>query len=141
MRDPDCAIKIMESWVTLDEIKGVITRRYFIDISGKKYTKQFTYWQPFVIHFIYIHQLYNHNNRTNAPIYLDRTWATKFWPDLNFAWYLAVSEVNTDLASDHFKNYGVLKPSMYFWRTLEIECLENTIGLNWIRMENITTVS
>ena len=52
---------------------------------------------------------------------------TKFWPDRNFVWYLVVSEVNTALVSGHFKNYGVVQPSLYFWRDLEIECLENTI--------------
>ena len=68
------------------------------------------------------------NNWRHAPIYLQNTWMEKFWPDHNLAWYLAVSEVNTALASVHFKNDGVLQPSTYFWRALEIECIENTIG-------------
>ena len=69
----------------------------------------------------------NHNNWRHEPISLKKTRATKFWPDLNFAWYLAVSEVNTDLASGHFQNDGVVQPSMSFWRALEIECHENKI--------------
>ena len=38
-------------------------------------------------------------------------------------------EVNTDLVSGNFENDGVLQPSMEFWRALEIECLENKIGV------------
>ena len=53
---------------------------------------------------------------------------TKLWPDCNFDWYLAVLEVNIDLASGHFQNGGVVQPSMDFWRDLTIECLENIIG-------------
>ena len=40
-----------------------------------------------------------------------------------------VSEVNTALGSGHFQNYGVVQPSLYFWRDLAIYCLENTIGV------------
>ena len=42
MKDMDCAMKIMASWMTLDELDSARTRRYFIDISGTKDTKQFT---------------------------------------------------------------------------------------------------
>ena len=77
----------------------------------------------------------NHNNQRHAPISLERTWATKFWPDHNFAWYLAVSKINTALSSGHFQNDGVVQPSLNFWRALSIERLENTIGVelgdNW----------
>ena len=38
-------------------------------------------------------------------------------------------EVNKALASGQFQNDGVVQPSMDFWRALEIECLENTIGV------------
>ena len=40
-----------------------------------------------------------------------------------------MSEVNTALASGHFQNDWVVEPSLYFWRVLAIECLENTIGV------------
>ena len=65
----------------------------------------------------------------HATISLERTWTTKFWPDRNFAWYLAVLEVNTDIASGHFKNDGVVQPSLDFWRGLATKCLENTVGV------------
>ena len=57
---------------------------------------------------------------------------TKFWPNQKFAWYFDVSEVNTALVSGQFKNDGVVQPSLYFWRALEIYCLDNTIGVELI---------
>ena len=59
MKEPDYVMNIMVSWMTLDELEGAKTRRYFIDRSGTKETKQFTYRQPFGIHFRYRHQVYD----------------------------------------------------------------------------------
>ena len=56
---------------------------------------------------------------------------TKFWPDLNFAWYLDMSEGNTGLASGNFQNCEVVKPSVYFQIYLEIEYLENQIWVEF----------
>ena len=129
MKDPDYVTKIMASWMTLDELQVTKTRRDFIDRGGTKETKQFTHRHLFGIHFSYRHQLDDHKNWRHTPIYLDTTWETRFWPDCNLAWYISVSEVNTALASDNFQNYGVVPPSIDFWRALEIECLDNTIGV------------
>ena len=73
--------------------------------------------------------MYDHNNWIHAPISLERTWETKLCPDCNVAWYLAVSEVNTDLASGHFQNDWLVRTSFYFWRALEIYLIENKIGV------------
>ena len=43
MKESDYVMKIMASWITLDELSGARKRKYFIDISGTKETKQFTY--------------------------------------------------------------------------------------------------
>ena len=43
MKEPYYLMKIVASWMTLDELEGARTRRYFIDISGTKETNQFTY--------------------------------------------------------------------------------------------------
>ena len=114
MKDLYYVMKIMVSWMTLDELEGARTRRYFIDRSGTKDMKQFKYRKPFGNNFRYIHQVDNHNNWRHALISLKKTWETKFWPDRNFAWYIVVSEVNTVLASGHFQNDGVVQPSMIF---------------------------
>ena len=93
-----------------------------------KETRQFTYLQPFGLHFRYRYQVDDHNNWRHAPISLEMIWATKFWIYHNFSWYIAVSEVNTALESGHFQNDEVVKPSLDFRRDLEIEFLENKIG-------------
>ena len=54
MKDTDYAMNIMESWMILDELEGARTRRYFIDSSGTKDMKQFTYRHTFGVHFRYI---------------------------------------------------------------------------------------
>ena len=43
MKEPDYVMKILASWITLDELYGARTRRDFIESSGTKETKQFTY--------------------------------------------------------------------------------------------------
>ena len=121
---PDYVMKIMASWMTLDELEGARTIRYLVDSSGTKETKQFTYRQPFGLQIRYIHQVDDYNNQIHAPISLESTRETKFCPGHNFSWYLAVSEVNMP---GHFKNCGVVQPGLDFWRALLIHCLENKI--------------
>ena len=131
MKETDYVVKIMASWMTLDQLEGARTIRDFIDSSGTEQTKHFTYHQPFWIHFRYRHQVDDHNNWIHTPISLDDIWTSKFWPDRNLSWYLAVSEVNTDFASVYFQNYGLVQPSLDFHRALAVQCLENTIGVEW----------
>ena len=69
MKDLYYVMKIMDSWMKLDELDSVGTGRYFIDSSGTKETKQFIYQQPFGLRFIYRHQVDDHNNCINIPIY------------------------------------------------------------------------
>ena len=91
MKDPDYVMKIMASWMKIDELEGARTRIYLIESSGVNDIKQFKYRQMFRIYFRYRHQVDNHNNWIHAPISLESTWATKFCPDRNFSWYLSVS--------------------------------------------------
>ena len=73
--------------------------------------------------------MYDHNNLSHLSISLEKTRANTFWPDHNFVCYLVVSEVNTALSSGHFQNYGLVQPSLDFWRALKIYFLDNTIGV------------
>ena len=58
---------------------------------------------------------------------------TRFWPNCNFEWYLAVSEVNTDLASGHFQNDGLVQPSLDVEELFKYSDLRIKLGLNcWI---------
>ena len=91
MKETDYVMKIIAVWMTPDELEGATTSRDFIGTSGTKELKQFTYRQTFGLYFRYRHQVDEHNNWRHEPISLERTWATKFCPDRNFAWYLVVS--------------------------------------------------
>ena len=71
MKDPDYVMKIIVSWIALDELEIANPRRGFIDSRGTKETKQFTYWQTFGIDFWYRRQVDNHNNWIHAPISLE----------------------------------------------------------------------
>ena len=77
-------MKIMTSWITLDELEGGDTKRNYKGRDGESLVKK-KYRQPSGLHFHYRHQVDYHNNRRHSPISLERTWATKFWPDRNFA--------------------------------------------------------
>ena len=81
MKEPYYVMKIMESWMTLDELEGASTRRVFIDKSRTKDKKV----SHTGIHLRYRHLVEDHNNKMHAPIYLYMTWATELWPDRNFA--------------------------------------------------------
>ena len=70
--------------MSLDELEVAKARRYFIDSSGINEKKNFKYCQPFGLHFSNRHQVDGHNNQRHAPIYLERTWATRLWHDHNF---------------------------------------------------------
>ena len=102
MKYPDHVMKIMASSIKPDGVEGTRRRRDFIDISGTKETNHFTYQNPFGIHFRYRHSVDNHNNQIHVPIYLQRTWGTKFWPDCNLAWYLVVLGIDITLVSGRF---------------------------------------
>ena len=82
--------------------------------------------------FCYCHQVDDHKNRRNDPISIERIWATNFWPDRNFAWYLAATEVNTALPDGHFRKGGKLIPSLQFPRKLAHEMMKNTIGMDTV---------
>ena len=78
MKEPEYVMKIMASWMTIDELEGAKTRRSFIDSSEMNNTKQFTCPQPLGLHFKYRHQVDDHNNQRHAELSLYRIWRTKF---------------------------------------------------------------
>ena len=100
--------------------------------DGHPLVRQFKYWQPFGLHFRYRYQVYDQNNRRHAPISIQRTWETRFWPDRNFAWYLAVTEVNTALAHMHFRKGQKLITNLQFRRKIAPEMMENSIGMDTV---------
>ena len=91
MKDTDHVMKIMNIWMTIDELEVSKTRRDFIYSSRIKETNQFTHRKIFGIQFKYRHKVDDPNNQRHVPIYLKRTWATELLPDHRFYWYLSVS--------------------------------------------------
>ena len=61
-------MNIMATWMTLKELDREDTRREYKGRDGQSLIIQFNYWQPFGLHFRYRHQVYDHNNRSFAPI-------------------------------------------------------------------------
>ena len=111
---------------------GADTRREYKGRDGQSLDRLFKYCQPFGLHFHYRHQVDDHNNRIHAPISVESKGATKFWTDRNFAWYLALTEVNTALADGHFSKGGKLIPTLQFLIKLAHEMMYNTIGVDTV---------
>ena len=116
-------MKIMATWMTLEELDGADTRREYKGRDGESLARLFKYHQKFGLHFRYHHHVDDHNNRRHAPISIERTWATKFCTDRNFAWYLAVTEVNRALADGHFRKGRKLIPTLQLRRKLSHEMM------------------
>ena len=128
-KEAEYVINIMATWTTLEELRGADTRQEYKGRYGQSLARLFKCHQPFGLYFRYRHEVDDHNNRRNVPISIERTWATKFWPDRNSAWYLAVTEVNMALVDGHFCKGGQLIPTLQFRRNLVHEMMENTIGV------------
>ena len=91
-KDPDYVIKLITAYRTLEPTDKRTRRKLkHGDVMEKR---QFMYTEVVANYFLYQHQIDDNNNRGHAPISIEKTWATKYWPDRCFAWYLAVSEVN-----------------------------------------------
>ena len=91
-------------------------------------TKEFMYTEVVANNSLYQHQVDDNNNRRHAHISIERTWDTKYWPDNCFAWYLAISEVNTNYTQTYFKDSSNAPPHIESRRISAKELLENTIG-------------
>ena len=106
MREPNYVMRIMASWMKLHELYVAKIRRDFIERSGKKEMNQYTCRNPFWFCSKYRHQVDDQKYFRHVPIHLERTWTAKFWTDQKFPWHLAVSEVNTALASGQYNMMG-----------------------------------
>jgi hypothetical protein len=111
----------------VDENEDHKTKRVYKK-NGETVTKTFNYIEPISNHFKYRHQIDDHNNRRHSPISIEKTWATKFWPDRNFAWFLAVTEVNTNLARGYFG--GQTLPQLVFRKKLAWEMINYNLEGN-----------
>ena len=135
LKEPAYVMKIMATWMTLNELYGADTRREYKGWDGQSLVRQFKYRHPSGLKFRYCHQVDDHNNIRHAPISIERIWATKLCRNINFAWYLAVTEVNMRLADGHFCKCGQLIPTLQFLRKLAHQMMENTIEVETVDSE------
>ena len=96
--------------------------------GGVMETKELMYKEVVANHFLYWYKVDENKNRRHAPISIEITWATKYWPDCCFACYLAVSEVNANYSRAYFQDSSNALPQLEFRIRLAKELLENTIG-------------
>jgi hypothetical protein len=126
MKEPDYVMKVMSTHGTLEDLPDKKTRRTFKNASNQSVTKIFPYKEPFGLHYKFRHQVDDHNNRRHQPISIERSWATKYWPDRNFAHYIALSEVNTNLAWAYFRGEDK-EHQLRFRKQLAKEMLVNSL--------------
>ena len=61
-------MKIIVTWMTLEELDGADTRREYKGQDGESLARLFNYRKPFGLYFRYRHQVYDHTNIIHAPI-------------------------------------------------------------------------
>ena len=67
-KDPEYVMKIMATWMTLEELDGADTRREYKGRDGESLARLFKYRQPFGLQLLYRHQVDDQKNRRHAPI-------------------------------------------------------------------------
>ena len=96
MKDPDYLIKLVTTYGTLESTDKRTRRTFKRGVVME--TKYFIYTEVVANNSLYRHQVDDNSNMRHAPISIEKTWATKYWPASCFAWYLSVSEVNVNYA-------------------------------------------
>ena len=61
-KEQECVMKIMATWMTLEELDGADTTREYKGREGQYLARLFKYRHPFGLHFRYRHQVDDHNN-------------------------------------------------------------------------------
>ena len=96
MKEPDYVMKLMTTYGKLEPTYKRTHKKF--KRSGIMETKEFMYTEVVANNFLHQHQVYDNNKWRHAPISIEKTWATNYWTDRCFVWYLAVSEVNANYA-------------------------------------------
>jgi len=127
-KEPNYVMKIMATWMTLDEFGGG-TKRKWKGADGRAIEKKLKYKQPFGMHFLHRHWVDDHNNRRHKPILFETSWKTKYLPDRNFSHYVAITEANAILAHGHWTLGGNVEPVLEGRHHLAKEMIINTVDM------------
>ena len=133
-KNSDYVVNIVPLRMNPNELEGFNIKRNYKVRDGESQVKLFTYWKPFELNFLYLHQVYNRKKRRHYHIALDKTWATKFWPDCNFSCFFHVMKVNIALASGQLETDRNIIPTFAFWGHLAIYCMEILLEKNKVIM-------
>ena len=109
-------MKLMNTYGTL-EPKNKRTWRKF-KRGGVMETNEFMNTEVVANNCLFQHQVDDNRKRRHAPTTMEKTWATKYWPDSFFAWHLDVSEVNANHYQSYFKDNSDELPQIEFRRRL-----------------------
>ena len=101
MKEPDYIMSLMSTYGT-NLRSGKETCHEWVDSDGTKTTTKFNYPEVMGNHFLYQHSVNGHNNKQHSPISWEVVWGMKYWPNHVFAFLLAVTEVNVNLAAQYF---------------------------------------
>ena len=127
IEEPDYVMLMMKTYGTLENLEGSDTQRRYKAAGGELVTKRFKYCEVFGNHFNYRHQVDDNNNRWHSPILVERTWATKYWPDRCHAYFLACTEFNTNYLWGYLVKRVDVEPQSDFWRQLGWEMAETPL--------------
>ena len=126
MKDVGYVMKVMSTYDILERNGCETMRKYKKD--GNITTKRFQYPETIRKHFDGRHSVGDHNNCHHAPISLEQTWATKWWPPRVMAFILSITEVNVNLAHAYFcKNKDTLS-SLEFTKKMAYTMLMNNLN-------------
>ncbi|KAL9187551.1 hypothetical protein ACHAXT_001654 [Thalassiosira profunda] len=89
MKEEKYVTKLMSTFGTLDEVESHKTWRR--TAAGEV---RFNYPEPVSLHNKAKHWVDDHNQRRHHPIDLAAIWKTQWWPHRQFAFFLAITEVN-----------------------------------------------
>ena len=95
-KEPDYVMLMMKTYGTLEHLEGSDMQRRYKGAGGELATKRLNCCEVFGNHFNYRHQVDDNNNRRHYTISVERSWATKYWPDRCHAYFLALAKVNAN---------------------------------------------
>ena len=122
MKEPEYVMSLMTLYGTSERFGEEKTRIY--DDNGSEKRVSFKYPEIVRNHYLYRHAVDDHNGKRHAPISVEETWGTKWWPNRVFAFLLAVTEVNMNLAERHFFG-GEEQPMLEFRKQLAKAMMKN----------------
>ncbi len=88
-KEPDYIMMLMGTYGTIERVGQEQTRTW--KSENAEYRTTFQYPELVHNHFKYRHAVDDNNNRRQAPVSIERTWSTNWWPHQVFAFLIAIT--------------------------------------------------